>query len=514
MAYDTTEAVAKFLSGFQMKITNRERDTVAPDYYVKYLLTLSKGGKDFSTTFVSDPRAFGEPTVTQVFSALADDALTLRKYSTDEFVDKLYAQGVKPSAALRAYDSCKETNLWMQDELYLSGWEIEEISKTLTKHEDEVNALVEKAASERAERYAYDHPKLPKGFVTIEQLQGDLDLGDLRDEVEDFDFDGDLTEAFSETADYKVDDNYHALLSWLPDHTEWLEQAEFDGLLEGCKGDIYKMVQMAQYECFKSDLYDHREDICRYGTLDQLRDMGVYAIRESLADEILNDLSYDEDYAPTDDAKDTIMGAVSAAFEEQSFGCPSEEYEKEEGALPHDFTTGKWRVHLIYPGERYGLDGCLTYELNVYSGAPAAAHRASYSLVEFYDTSQDAARFPGGQFVSRYYMTDLLEDDSIAVSIDTMLKNGNQFSLDGGIPAWTVEGDDLAKVNDFLKKSCMEFCGSLPGDEKDEDGYSLTGEAKDATASRNGLSRNQMGIEEKAAECKEAATVLANGNAL
>lgn len=86
MAYDTTEAVAKFLSGFQMKITNRERDTVAPDYYVKYSLTLSKGGKDFSTTFVSDPRASGEPTVTQVFSALADDALTLRKYSTDEFV--------------------------------------------------------------------------------------------------------------------------------------------------------------------------------------------------------------------------------------------------------------------------------------------------------------------------------------------------------------------------------------------------------------------------------------------
>ena len=179
-----------------------------------------------------------------------------------------------------------------------------------------------------------------------------------------------------------------------------------------------------------------------------------------------------------------------------------------------DFSTGKWRVHLIYPGERYGLDGCLTYELNAYSGAPAAAHRASYPLVEFYDTSQDAARFPGGQFVSRYYMTDLLEDNSIAVSLDTMLKNGNQFSLDGGIPAWTVEGDDLAKVNDFLKKSCMEFSGSLPGDEKDEDGYSLSGEAKDATASRNGLSRNQMGIEEKAAECKEAATVLANGNAL
>lgn len=135
--------------------------------------------------------------------------------------------------------------------------------------------------------------------------------------MEDFDFDGDITEAFGETAEYKVDDNYHALLTWLPDHTEWLEEAEFDGLLEGCEGDIYKMVRMAQYVYFKSDLYDHCEDICRYGTLDQLRDMGVYAIRESLADEILNDLSYDEDYAPTDDAKDTIMGAVSAAFEER-----------------------------------------------------------------------------------------------------------------------------------------------------------------------------------------------------
>lgn len=178
-----------------------------------------------------------------------------------------------------------------------------------------------------------------------------------------------------------------------------------------------------------------------------------------------------------------------------------------------DFVNPYGGNHILVSGSVGRWNGTST-GIAVYKDFTAAAHRASYPLVEFYDTSQDAARFPGGQFVSRYYMTDLLEDDSIAVSLDTMLKNGNQFSLDGGIPAWTVEGDDLAKVNDFLKKSCMEFCGSLPGDEKDEDGYSLSGEAKDATASRNGMSRNQMGIEEKAAECKEAATVLANGNAL
>lgn len=156
---------------------------------------------------------------------------------------------------------------------------------------------------------------------------------------------------------------------------------------------------------------------------------------------------------------------------------------------PRRFPSERNCHGIQHPGERYGLDGCLTYELNAYSGAPAAARRASYPLVEFYDTSQDAARFPGGQFVSRYYMTDLLEDDSIAVSIDTMLKNGNQFSLDGGIPAWTVEGDDLAKVNAFLKETCKEVFGILPG--ADDGGYSLSGEAKEAALSRFALPENR-----------------------
>lgn len=66
------------------------------------------------------------------------------------------------------------------------------------------------------------------------------------------------------------------------------------------------------------------------------------------------------------------------------------------------------------------------------------------------------------------------------------------------------EGEEMA-INDLMERDGLT---------EDEDSYSLTGEAKDATASRNGLSRNQMGIEEKAAECKEAATALANDNAL
>lgn len=114
-----------------------------------------------------------------------------------------------------------------------------------------------------------------------------------------------------------MDSSYHDLLAWLPDHAEWLEEAEFNGLLEGCKGDIYKMTQMAQYECFLQDLYSHREDICKNGTLSQLADAGIYAIEESVADDILDGLSYDGDYVQTDDAKDTIISAIYATFEEK-----------------------------------------------------------------------------------------------------------------------------------------------------------------------------------------------------
>lgn len=192
MAYNTPETVADYLARFQMEITHRGKGTFTPDH-VKYSLTIANGGKDFFTTFESNPHVHGEPTITQVFGALASDAMVVRDYGMDEFVDE-FCDGMKPSAAIRAYNSCKETYDWMRDGLYLSNGDIASLSEVISENEDEVNTLVEKAASERAARYAFDHPKLPKGFVTIEQLQGDLDLGDLRDEVEDFDFDGDITE--------------------------------------------------------------------------------------------------------------------------------------------------------------------------------------------------------------------------------------------------------------------------------------------------------------------------------
>lgn len=221
MAYNTPETVADYLARFQMEITHRGKGTFIPDH-VKYSLTIASGGKDFFTTFESNPHVHGEPTITQVFGALASDAMVVRDYGMDEFVDE-FCDGMKPSAAIRAYNSCKETYDWMRDGLYLSNGDIASLSEVISENEEEIGALVEKVASERAARYAYDHPKLPKGFVTIEQLQENLDLGDFGDQT----------------------------------------------------------------------------------------------IEESVADDILDGLSYDGDYVQTDEAKDTITCAIYAAFEEK-----------------------------------------------------------------------------------------------------------------------------------------------------------------------------------------------------
>ena len=68
MAYNTPETVADYLARFQMEITHRGKGTFTPDH-VKYSLTIASGGKDFFTTFESNPHVHGEPTITQVFGA-------------------------------------------------------------------------------------------------------------------------------------------------------------------------------------------------------------------------------------------------------------------------------------------------------------------------------------------------------------------------------------------------------------------------------------------------------------
>ena len=100
-----------------------------------------------------------------------------------------------------------------------------------------------------------------------------------------------------------------------------------------------------------------------------------------------------------------------------------------------DLNTGKWRVHLVMPGDHYGRGDVLTYEQE-----DADRHGSGLPLVEFYDTSSDPVAFPGGQFVSRYYMDTLLGTDNLNLGLP--IRDMQALSLDGGVPAWTVSGID------------------------------------------------------------------------
>lgn len=61
---------------------------------------------------------------------------------------------------------------------------------------------------------------------------------------------------------------------------------------------------------------------------------------------------------------------------------------------PREFTTGRWRVHLVYPGEPR-MDGGLPKSEN--ENPPCGD-----TTVEFYDTGDN------GQFIASFYMNTLL----------------------------------------------------------------------------------------------------------
>lgn len=85
----------------------------------------------------------------------------------------------------------------------------------------------------------------------------------------------------------------------------------------------------------------------------------------------------------------------------------------------------KFKVCVIDTGDRYGLNNCL-----VNYGDP---------MVEFWDMFT----FPDeGQFVSRYYVDTILEDDGDGVS---------GLNLDNGEPVWSIDASTMLEVVNFLK---------------------------------------------------------------
>jgi hypothetical protein len=85
----------------------------------------------------------------------------------------------------------------------------------------------------------------------------------------------------------------------------------------------------------------------------------------------------------------------------------------------------RFNVRILNKGDKYGREFCLT-------------HDEDKPIVEFYDRRYPHTEF--GQFVSRYYVSTLLEDPT------------GGLCLDGGNPnSWTVSADDMALVRAYLR---------------------------------------------------------------
>lgn len=87
----------------------------------------------------------------------------------------------------------------------------------------------------------------------------------------------------------------------------------------------------------------------------------------------------------------------------------------------------KFNVRIVNKGDRYGRADCLT-------------HDEDRPMVEFYDRRYQHGDWPDrGQFVSRYYISTLLEGENRGLCLDG-----------GNASEWSVSADGMAIVRAYL----------------------------------------------------------------
>lgn len=145
--YNEAQGVADLLSQFDFNIISEGPGDFSTQHR-KYTCEFSKPGiKSFTTTYQSNPDVHGQPTATDVFAALASDALAVDGLLVDTFADELGFE--KPSQAIRAYESCHKTLDWLKNDMQLMTSEISDIAETLDNELDEVKEEVERVQAER-----------------------------------------------------------------------------------------------------------------------------------------------------------------------------------------------------------------------------------------------------------------------------------------------------------------------------------------------------------------------------
>lgn len=248
--YNEAQGVADLLSKFDFNIISEGPGDFSTQHR-KYTCEFSKPGiESFTTTYQSNPRFGGHPTATDVFAALASDALAVDGRHIDDFADEMGFE--KPSQAIRAYESCRKTLDWLKNDMQLMTSEISDIAETLDNELGEVKEEVERVQAERKAKHEFEHPAVPEGFTSIEDLQASLDLGEYGDRITDYT--GNIGDAFSEIADSATEGVY-ALADEVYDDV-------FDGITIDFNDnnmdieDFASEAQNAIYDAMDEPLYD------------------------------------------------------------------------------------------------------------------------------------------------------------------------------------------------------------------------------------------------------------------
>ena len=146
--YNDAQGVADLLSQFDFNIISEGPGDFSTQHR-KYTCEFSKPGiESFTTTYQSNPDVHGQPTATDVFAALASDALAVDGRHIDDFADEMGFE--KPSQAIRAYESCRKTLDWLKNDMQLMTSEISDIAETLDNELDEVKEEVERVQGSTA----------------------------------------------------------------------------------------------------------------------------------------------------------------------------------------------------------------------------------------------------------------------------------------------------------------------------------------------------------------------------
>lgn len=315
---DTVDDVAQLITDFRLDINHVSQGDFSPNH-AAYSCTLTYGQTSIPVTY-QQLQSLPAPTAMDVIESVVRDA---ESYNNHRFIDDFaFAFGyttadVRISDLLNIFNTCQEYFEWLcrNDGEPIYQHELSQLSNMLDEYHDEIAEKVKVLEAEKQAFEAYNNPPVPEGFVSIEDVMQQFDLGKYGDQIIDYNTQ-DLNDAFSEIADSNIDIYYSVLLKWLPENYGWLEDADSEGLLEGTKGDLMKMIQMAQYVCCEQDLYEHKDDIISYAVAYELYSDGVYMVSEDIAEEMTEIGSdFDDVQSALDELLDKIKVSLSDSLD-------------------------------------------------------------------------------------------------------------------------------------------------------------------------------------------------------